>query len=108
MEKDGVAIVISNEGIEVTVTIDVNENWTVLAGAKIIESEGIAGGPTGEVWCSGGAGVLEIDGFGVTSSNEGIEVTVSIDVNELRSGKVANIIEPEGIAGGPTGEVWCS
>ena len=47
MEKDGVAIVISNEGIEVTVTIDVNENWTVLAGAKIIESEGIAGGPTG-------------------------------------------------------------
>ena len=98
MEENGVAVVGANEDIEITVAIDV---YKVRSGveANVADPEGIGGGTTREVGSNRCAGVLEENGVAVDVANEGIEITVSIDVREDRSGAGANICKPEGIGG---------
>ena len=105
MEENGVAKVVANEDIEKSVSIDV---YKVRSGveANVADPEGIGGGTAREVRGGRGAGVVEENSVAEVVANEGIEITVAIDIYKVRSGVAANICKPEGGGGGNAREVW--
>ena len=94
MEINGVAVVNANEGIKITIAVEISK-YRAGNGGYIRDPEGIAAGCS-KGWC-GRAGVLEINGVAVVVANEGIKITVAVEIGKLRAGNGAYIRDPEGL-----------